>query len=95
MSLYTGFRGGKGFALLCDLRSTVPHIYRVESERDQAFVCFSSSGFGVICGATSGVVIVDITGLLEVVLQVLGGLIGVAYLKDLNQCKLLYSGIYF
>ena len=52
------------------------------------------SGLDMICGATSGVVIVTILDFKEVVCQVLGYLGGVVYLEHQAQCKMLYSVSY-
>ena len=52
------------------------------------------SGLYMICGATSGVVIVTILYFLEIVCQVHGYLGGVVYLVHQAHCKMLYSVVY-
>ena len=48
----------------------------------------------MICGATSGVVIMTILYFLEIVSQVHGYLGGVVYLEHQAHCKMLYSVSY-
>ena len=52
------------------------------------------SGLDMICGATSGVIIVTILDFKEVVCQVLGYFCGVVYLEHQSQSKMLYSVSY-